>query len=65
MKKLLGSNHVVTIPASILSGSLLLLITDTVSRTVGNGTALPVGAITALIGAPFFLVMLFAKKERV
>ncbi len=64
VKKLLGHNHVVSIPMTALVGSLLLLIADTLSRSIAGGTALPVGAITSLLGAPFFLVMLFSKKER-
>ena len=63
VKKLLGHNHLVTIPASALTGSLLLLVADTISRSFAGGTALPVGAITSLLGAPFFLFMLFSKKE--
>ncbi|MBO4623719.1 MAG: iron ABC transporter permease [Bacilli bacterium] len=64
VKKLIGHNHTVSIPTTALAGSLLLLIADTLSRSIGNGSALPVGAITALLGAPFFLVLLFSKKER-
>lgn len=55
IKKLLGQDHRFSIPASALSGSLLLLAADTLSRSIGNGTALPVGAITTLLGAPFFI----------
>lgn len=62
-KKLLGQDHRVTIPVSCLSGSLLLLFADTLSRTLGNGSALPVGAITSLLGAPFFVAIIFSKKE--
>ena len=64
VKKTIGSNHVVSIPATVLTGSLLLLVADTISRTAGSGTALPVGALTSLLGAPFFLVMLLTAKER-
>ena len=63
-KKLLGQDHRVTIPVSCLSGSLLLLFADTLSRTLGNGSALPVGAITSLLGAPFFVTIIFSGKER-
>ena len=59
-KKLLGQDHRVSIPASVLSGSLLLLLADTLSRSLGNGSALPVGAITSLLGAPFFLAIIFS-----
>lgn len=61
-KKLLGQDHRVTVPVSCLMGSLLLLLADTFSRTVGSGSALPVGAITSLLGAPFFIAILFGKK---
>lgn len=61
-KKILGHDHRVTIPVSCLSGSLLLLMADTVSRSLGNGSALPVGAITSLLGAPFFIAIIFSRK---
>lgn len=63
VKKLLGQDHRVSIPASALCGSLLLLLADTLSRTLGSGSALPVGAITSLLGAPFFIFVIFGRKE--
>jgi len=63
-KKLLGQDHRVTLPASCLTGSLLLLLADTLSRSLGNGSALPVGAITSLLGAPFFIAIIFGRKEK-
>ena len=62
-KKLLGQDHRVTIPLSCMSGSLLLLLADTLSRSMGNGSALPVGAITSLLGAPVFIAIIFSRKE--
>lgn len=62
-KKLLGQDHRYSIPVSLLSGSLLLLLADTLSRSAGNGSALPVGAITSLLGAPFFMAIIFSRKE--
>lgn len=62
-KKLLGQDHRVTIPVSLMSGSLLLLLADTLSRSMGGGSALPVGAITSLLGAPFFIAIIFSRKE--
>ena len=64
VKRLIGQDHRVSIPASLLAGSLLLLLADTLSRSIGSGSALPVGAITSLLGAPFFLAILFSRKER-
>lgn len=62
IKRLLGQDHRISIPAAALSGSLLLLITDTLSRSLGSGSALPVGAITSLLGAPFFIGIIFSRK---
>ena len=62
-KKLLGQDHRLTIPVSCMSGSILLLFADTLSRSMGNGSALPVGAITSLLGAPFFIAIIFSRKE--
>lgn len=64
MKKVLGQDHRVSIPATALSGSLLLLFADTLSRSLGSGSALPVGAITSLLGAPFFLVIIFTGRGK-
>lgn len=61
-KRLLGQDHRITIPVSCLSGSLLLLIADTMSRSIADGSALPVGAITSLLGAPFFIAIIFGRK---
>ena len=47
-----------TIPASMISGALLLLIADTVSRSVLSAGELPVGVVTATIGAPLFIYLL-------
>ena len=63
MKRIVGQDHRYLIPASLLSGSILLVLADTLSRSIGNGSALPVGAITSLIGAPFFLYIIFSRKE--
>ena len=63
VKRLVGQDHRVTIPATALAGSVLLLFSDTVSRSLGGGSALPVGAVTSLLGAPFFLAILFGRKE--
>ena len=62
-KKILGQDHRITIPVTCMSGSILLLFADTLSRSMGNGSALPVGAITSLLGAPFFIAIIFSRKE--
>ena len=62
-KRIFGHDHKLTIPGSILIGAILLLLSDTLARTIGNGTAIPVGIITSLVGAPFFLYIIFRKKR--
>lgn len=61
-KKLLGQDHRFSLPASALSGSFLLLASDALSRAAGGGSALPVGAVTSLLGAPFFLFLILGKR---
>ena len=63
-KKLLGQDHRITVPVSCLMGSLLLMLADAFSRSLGSGSALPVGAITSLLGAPFFILIIFGGKEK-
>ena len=63
MKRLVGNDHRILIPSSFLAGSLLLIFCDIMTRLIGAGTSLPVGAVTALIGTPFFLIILFTGKK--
>ena len=63
VKRLIGHDHRWALPASTLCGSSLLLAADALSRSLGSGSALPVGAITSLLGAPFFLALIFGRKE--
>lgn len=62
-KKLLGQDHRTSIPASALTGSLLLLCADTFARSLGSGSALPVGAVTSLLGAPFFIAIILGGRR--
>jgi len=54
----LGSDNRISIPAAALGGALFVIVADTVARTVIAPRELPVGAITALIGAPLFIYLL-------
>ncbi len=53
-----GSDHRVVLPASALAGGALLVIADTLARTIMAPRQLPVGALTAAIGVPLFLVLM-------
>lgn len=63
LRLIIGSDHRVLLPASLLGGGLLLVITDCIARTVLAPTELPVGVITSLLGAPFFLYLLRSSKK--
>lgn len=56
--------HVWLLPASALAGSALLLLADLAARTLVAPRQLPVGAITALVGAPLFLLLLVRSTPR-
>jgi iron complex transport system permease protein len=58
MRRIIGEDHRYLIPASALMGSLLLLVSDTMARTIVSPVVLPVGAITSFFGAPLFLYLL-------
>jgi len=51
-----GSNHRSVVPASILLGGTLLTLADTLARIAASPRQLPVGALTAAIGVPLFLI---------
>lgn len=53
-----GSNHRVVLPASALAGGALLVVADTLARTLMAPRQLPVGALTAAIGVPLFLILM-------
>lgn len=60
---IVGSDHRRLYPATLLFGGTFLVICDTAARTVRAPTELPVGIITALLGGPFFLWLLLARKQ--
>lgn len=57
-RMLVGSNYKILIPTCILTGSLMVLLADTLGRTVWPGTEIPVGIVMSVTGGPFFLYML-------
>ncbi|WP_042356018.1 FecCD family ABC transporter permease [Bacillus rubiinfantis] len=58
-----GPDHKHLLPLSILTGSAFLILADLISRTIISPTELPIGVITALIGAPVFAVILLQRKR--
>jgi iron complex transport system permease protein len=63
-RRLVGAAHRYVIPLSFLIGGSLMVASDLVARTIISPSELPVGAITALIGAPFFVYVYFGKRGR-
>lgn len=63
MRLIVGPDHRILVPSSILMGAMFLTAADTFSRMIIQPTELPVGIITALVGAPFFIYLLMRKKK--
>jgi iron complex transport system permease protein len=60
-----GPDHRLLLPLSAIMGAILLILADTASRTLMAPSEIPVGVITAFIGAPFFLFLLRRTKKAV
>jgi len=63
MRIIAGPDHRTLLPASALAGGALLVLADVVARTLAAPTEIPVGIITSLLGAPFFLYLLHRRRE--
>ncbi|MDH5436293.1 MAG: iron ABC transporter permease, partial [Gammaproteobacteria bacterium] len=59
----IGNDHRILIPTSILAGGILLLVADTIARTIIAPQQLPVGVITAMIGVPVFLYLMHRNRH--
>jgi iron complex transport system permease protein len=58
----LGSDHRRVLPASVLGGATLLIVTDMLARTIAAPLEMPVGLVTACIGGPFFLALILRTR---
>ena len=61
VRLIVGADHRVVLPAALLFGGSFLVLCDLVARTAFGPAGMPVGAVTALIGGPFFLWLLFRR----
>src|SRR5262249_8765119 len=57
-------DHRLVLPASSFGGGSVLLIADIIARTIGAPAELPIGVVTALLGAPFFIALLLKAKQK-
>ncbi len=62
MRIILGPDHRLLLPASVIAGGIFLVSADTIARTLIAPAEIPVGVITALVGAPFFFYVLRRRK---
>ncbi len=58
-----GADHRFLLPLSVLTGAIFLILADLIARTVLAPTEVPIGVITALTGAPFFLYLLRRRRR--
>lgn len=58
-----SSNHRILIPASILMGAEILLLSDLLAQLPGNGIKLPINSVTSIIGIPIILWIIFKKRS--
>lgn len=64
VRKLFGSSHRIVLPMSFLFGGAFMAIADIISRMIISPSELPIGAVTALIGAPFFTYVYFFSRGK-
>ena len=62
VRLIVGADHRLVLPATVLAGATLLVSCDAASRTLFSPVEIPVGVITALIGAPVFLFLLLERR---
>ena len=56
-RMLFGNNHLSIVPASVSFGAVFMIIVDTLARSI-SAAEIPVSILTAMIGAPFFIVLM-------
>lgn len=63
-RRIVGPKHSILLPMSGMVGGILLVVADAIARTIISPSEFPVGAITAVIGAPFF-AFIYLRKEKI
>lgn len=64
MRLIVGPNHKFLIPTTIFAGAIFLIVSDTIARTIIAPGQMPLGVITAVIGAPYFIFLLYKSNRR-
>lgn len=63
LRLMVGNDQRILLPACVLAGGSLLLLADTVARTIAAPLQLPTGAVMSLVGAPVFLLLLWREEH--
>jgi iron complex transport system permease protein len=64
LRLVIGSDHRLLVPATAICGAGFLVLSDTLARSLIDGRELPVGAVTALLGGPLFILLLRRSQSR-
>ncbi|MEK9150066.1 MAG: iron chelate uptake ABC transporter family permease subunit, partial [Candidatus Desantisbacteria bacterium] len=65
VRLIIGPDHRILLPASVLCGAIFLVLCDTLARTISYPIEIPIGIITAAIGAPYFVYLLRRRKKAI
>lgn len=63
LRIVIGPGHRLLLPASVFLGAILLILADTIARVLAAPAEVPIGILTAAIGAPFFLFILLRQRK--
>lgn len=64
-RMIIGTDHKYLVPLAALAGAILLVVSDTFARSIFQPVELAVGVVTAVLGGPFFLILLRRKKGEI
>ncbi len=65
IRLLVGPDHKILFPTSAIAGGIVMLLSDTLARTILSPREIPVGIITSIVGVPFFLYLLVRSKKQI
>lgn len=64
MRLIVGPNHKILIPTSVIAAGIFMVVCDTISRAIFPPLEIPIGVVTAILGAPVFIILL-RRKQRI
>ena len=64
LRLVIGADHRILLPATVLSGALFLLLADNVARLALSPSEIPIGILTAMVGVPFFILLVMKRYTK-